>query len=325
MDWAFPDLESAVNWVNALVKLVVAVGVGVAFGFWSAASLKGTQKGLYWSPSFGWAMALCLVSNLFGVVRWWCLTRSQGNPRGLGLASLLSFSGDLFNAVLPLGIAGDLVKSSLGSRLTRTPLSPWLRAWAADRFCGVVGLLFVSIALFGTSTQARWLAPFLSLTLLGAVAVAVFFAKFRGLPKIPSPALSAVWESIRFAAFVPFSFLGLGILLACAGHLTTLLALVEISRGLGLTAETLPLLRACCLGLLASSIPFLPGGLGTGNAGFEAAFQVLGEGGGGLVYSLYALHFVALGILGLGSCAFLLRRNRFRWASLFDRPVQQEG
>lgn len=325
MDWAFPDLESPVNWLNSVIKLLVAVAVGVGFGYWSATSLKSTPDGFHWNSHFGWALLLCLASNLLGVVRWWCLTRSQGNPRGLGFAALLSFCGDLFNAVLPLGIAGDLVKSSLGSRFTQTPLSSWLRAWAADRFCGIVGLLVVAGALIGTSPKASWLGPFLFIVLLGAVAVAVFFARFRGQPKIPSPALSAVWESVRFAAFVRPKFLALGVVLASLSHLVTLFALVELSRGLGLSTGLLPLLRASCLGLLASSIPFLPGGMGTGNAGFEAAFQLLGEGGGGLVYSLYALHFVLLGFAGLASCAFLLRKNRLPWASLFDKVVAQEG
>ncbi len=313
------------NWINAFVKVAVSVGVGIAFALWSASSLKSTQGGFHWNSHFGGALLLCVFSNLVGIVRWWSLTRTQGNPAGLKLASLLSFSGDLFNVVLPLGIAGDLVKSSLGSRLTQTPLSPWLRAWAADRFCGILGLLFVGGILFGSSAQARWLAPFLLLVLVGAVSVAVFFARFRGLPAMQSPALKAVWESITFAAFVPPKALAIGVLLASFSHLLTLFALVELARGLGLSAAVLPLLRASCLGLLASAIPFLPGGLGTGNAGFEAAFRALGEGGGGLVYSLYALHFVFIGALGFASCTFLLRKNRSDWTSLFDRTMQQEG
>jgi uncharacterized membrane protein YbhN (UPF0104 family) len=313
------------NWVNALVKLGVSIAIGVGFAVWSASSLKGTQEGLNWNVHFALAFVFCLASNLIGVIRWWGLTRSQGLPLGLKLAALLSLSGDLFNVVLPLGIAGDLVKSSLGSRLTQTPLNPWLRAWTADRFCGILGLLFVAVALCGSSVQARWLAPFLSLLFLGAVSVAFFFARFRGTPQIRSPALDAVWQSVRFAAYVPLKFLVGGVVLASASHLATLFALVELSRGLGLSAPLLPLLRASCLGLLASSIPFLPGGLGTGNAAFEAAFHALGEGGGGLVYSLYALHFVFVGALGLASCAFLLRKNRFDWTSLFEKPTQQEG
>jgi hypothetical protein len=314
-------MESAMNVANAVIKLAIAIGVGIVFALWSAKSLEAQGHVLHWNSHFAAALFFCLLSNAFGIARWKGLLTAQKVSLKPVDSALLSLTGDLFNTILPLGVAGDVVKSGLGSRLTRTSLEIWFRAWVADRFSGLLGLFLLSAVLWMGSEKSLWLAPFFLAAPLAAV-VGLFVV--GRIPKTATTKLPRLFQSMlsgaRLGTHFSFRALTLSTSMAVLGHLSSIVAIVHIVQGLGMGLGVWDLLRAVSLGLVASSIPFLPGGMGAGNAGFEGALRWFGLTGGGLVYSLYAVHFIFVGALGVLSCALLLKRIRLKWSDIFFGP-----
>jgi uncharacterized membrane protein YbhN (UPF0104 family) len=230
----------------------------------------------------------------------------------LGDALRLSLVGNMFNLVLPAG-GGDVARffyaaaSAIGRR---TELAAIL---VFDRVVGLVTLLAMPILLLpfisdvvAGSAALKALLTVAGLTSLGLiVGLAVIMVPSSGIPSPLAWIFSRLPRSSHIALFVGAirgyrerpSVLVRATLLSLVAHVMSgvVVAILHSAVG-GFNAQAGVI---SLLGFVANSLPLTPGGLGVGEAAFDALFRQAGLAGGAEVLLSWRLLLLALAPAGL--------------------------
>ncbi len=254
----------------------------------------------WWALSL--AAALSLASLLLTFVRWYILVRAQDLPFTLINATRLGLVGYFFNTCLPGSIGGDIIKATAIARqqsrrtiavatvLLDRAVGLWALIWLVAILGGVFWLIGTPELQDQLSLQIIVLVAF-ALVGLTSILYGILngLAEFRGerfagrlsrLPKVGSAAAElwrAVWMYRRKPGSVAAS-LALS-LLVHLGNVLTFYFAVQTFEEIG--GDRIPSLAEQFLivpiGMVVQAMFPTPGGVGGGEYGFGALFQMIGS------------------------------------------------
>lgn len=254
----------------------VRVGGSLALLAWVASGLEWEAFGEAWrrvdAVTWGVAVVLYVVAQVVSGVRWWWVARGLGVAASARACVRWTFEGMLFNAVLPTGIGGDVIR---GANLARASGRAGAAVWSVllERAWGVAAILVTGAAAVVAAGPAETLPGLWGAGLAGAavvvtagvVAVPRLGAGLRRrlpervaavVPTVEAGVAGAgVWEGASFVASVLVQVLNIGIYAWLGGALgvmegpaywaavfapVTLLTLLPVSvGGLGLREAAL--------------------------------------------------------------------------------------
>lgn len=240
------------------------------------------------------ALGLGLVTTAASAARWCVVARGIGLGLGFGDALRGCYRAQFLNAVLPVGVLGD-VHRAVDSGRRSGELGRSVRAVVLERVAGQVVVVLVGIAvllvmpgpvedLAGGAAPTGVVVAGVAAVLLGLAAVPPVR---RGLAALAVGAREAVLTARAGPAVAGLS------LLAMAGHLALL---AVAASAVGVQAAPDELVPLLVLSLLAMGVPVTVGGWGPREATTTVAFGAAGLGADtGLATS------VAFGVLALVS------------------------
>lgn len=298
-----------------ILRIAIAVGL---------LAYLGNSGVIDWSALLGlvvaWPVTLIaflLVLTDIVVTAWrLCLLLE---PRGLHLSLTssvrLTLIGTFFNSCLPGSSGGDLVKiyyASAGNHGRRTEVATIM---VLDRVVGMLALLLWPLVLAPLFPQLIASSTALRLLLWGAAAVAAVTTAMilialsttvRDsrllawiLAKIPmgvyaERVLNTVHQ-YRHNRLTLLAATGISMLAHTVGiGVTLMIAMVAIPAG---AAREMIILIP--IGFMANVVPVTPGGLGVGEAAFDALFAIAGLSGGAVVLLGWRLLLLVVGLFGL--------------------------
>ncbi|MFN2399250.1 MAG: lysylphosphatidylglycerol synthase transmembrane domain-containing protein [Gemmatimonadaceae bacterium] len=302
---------------TTFLVLRIAIGVGLL-------AYLGSSGVIDWSALLGllvaWPVTLIafLLVLIDMVVTAWRLCLLF-RPRGLHLSVVssvrLTLIGTFFNACLPGSSGGDLVKiyyASAGNHGRRTEVATIM---VLDRIVGMLVLLLWPLAfapffpeLIASSKALRLLlwgaaamAAVTTATMLIALSTTVRHSRLIALlvTKIPmgvyaERVLNTVHQ-YRHNRLTLLAATAVTMLAHTIAIGATLLIATAASPG-GAAREMVILIP---IGFMANVVPVTPGGLGVGEAAFDALFAIAGLSGGAVVLLGWRLLLLVVGLLGL--------------------------
>lgn len=262
-------------------KLRLIIGLALVAGLWwsgyiDPAALAGvaSRPGL-----LVLAVIVLFLTIPLGGLRWHLLLRAHRLPVTLAQTVAMAMSGAFFNAFLPGGCGGDIVRGAYLVRAARGHTAPAVISLLADRTLSFAGFILVA-------GVALWLRPvdLPGVTrggLLSGVSVVVLVLAlllwWSGMVH-PGHALARARHLVRaYARHGHLVFAGLVLSVAITLLDALSIMLVAASARIG----TLPLTAHGLAGILATianSLPLTPGGLGVGEAAYAqlcAALEVV--------------------------------------------------
>jgi glycosyltransferase 2 family protein len=267
------------------------------------------------------ALGFWLVGPVFlASLRWKMLLTGAGYQIGLVRSVVLQLIGFFFTTVLPGSLGGDfikvyyLIKENPGKSKT-TAL--WVILF--DRLIGMFGLFAVGALFISMNLVSLWeigmLRPLIVLVYGYLIGFVLFIASLQ-LFKSPSPA-EAVDSSLsaRLVAFLTACGLYRNqtrtmVITAALSTLSQALSFMFfaalVRQMLGAVGDFSLLGVIFPVGMLITTLPLSPGGLGVGHLAFDQLFTLIKLHGGANVYNAY---FVSQTLLNLtGVVAYLLNR-----------------
>jgi hypothetical protein len=290
-------------WFLARKGLISVQATREAFAHWERMSL---------------AVAALLGSLVLSVLRWHWLLRGRGIKLRLRRTFALSMIGNFFNLALPGAISGDFVKAFYIAKERPGRREDVFASILFDRVVGLAGLvLLASVALLleGDAILGAKVVSGLQVVILStAVAVVVFFGYLflvrehhdvllgllrRLEGRVPGVAsVVRLYVAIRRFGDRPAAVVG-AIAVSVVIHCLVCSMFLNLWRAVEPGSLTiLALLVVVPVGLLVTTIPIAPAGLGTGHAAFGWLFLLLGSRMGANVFSLSVILQVALGAVG---------------------------
>ena len=307
-------MNKRILWTVFKYLLAVALLTGVVWWNWGNPGNPG-DRGLgyvwqrhvvYGEPIAYGFLALSLLLFAFAlpitIVRWWILVRAQDLPFSLADAFRLGLLGFFFSTFLPGSVGGDLVKAA-GIAREQTRRTVAVATVVMDRLIGLWGLVWLVSLLGGafwvagglegrSAGQSKFivgvalgvaavsLAGWLLLGLLSEAQATGLAERLGRLPKVGGSAAEfwrAVWMYRRRQASV---FIAL--FLSLIGFMGFIPAFYFGTLALVGTADVnaVPTFMQHFLfvpiGLVATAIPGLPGGLGLGEYVYGTLFGWFG-------------------------------------------------
>jgi glycosyltransferase 2 family protein len=226
-------------------------------------------------PHFLFAILLMLGSYGLGIKRWQVLSRSLGIDVGFQRFAVLHFLGLFCNYFLPAGVGGDVVKAhylSKSEQRRNSYLSVLL-----DRYVGLLALL--AVASIVTMLQPRddfytklsYIIWGISVAFIGGGIAVLFFtdlvARFleaRNKHKMVDRLRDLTALTRGF--FSNFRGVVMTLLLSVGAQAFAILAVEQLSLGIGAKANLVSIFMIVPLVFLVSVLPISPGGLGTREA-----------------------------------------------------------
>ena len=288
-------------------------GVGLFAWMVSSGKLNLAQVGGALSK---WPMMLAILGLAYLQIaittwRWKMLLRAQEIVLSFRQAWDLMMIGMLFNVVIPGAVGGDLIKGYYITRATVGKKSNAAITVLVDRIIGLIGLLFLGAVVVVGDWNGVMAAPATRslgiVTVGGTVGVLVFLyaAVLAGgrlaeapLPKVAQNVFRALSEYQAKGSVIPISLV-LSIFnqaLTCATYYVALRATGVTDMPIAQFFLVVP------LGLIVSAIPLAPGGVGVGQAGFFALFQIVAPAYatvGTDAYTVFQLMFILICLSGL--------------------------
>jgi uncharacterized protein (TIRG00374 family) len=301
---------------------------------------------------FALAFSLYLSAVLLTLLRWYLLVRAQDLPITLVKALRLGLIGCFFNAFLPGSVGGDIIKAAALARgqqrrtvavatvIMDRVIALWGLVWfvallgsvfwltgnldgkAADRCKTIVRLAGLTVAV---SLVVWWL-----LGLLPNARAERFAQRLSRLPRVGGSAAEfwrAVWMYRCRQKAVACT-----LLLSWVGHVGFCLAFYCSARSLwdGNEANGIPLLVEHFLivpiGLVVQAVVPLPGGLGAGEWGFGALYELLGASRANGVLGSLVQRIISWSIGLLGWIVYLnLKAHQVDLAPTPETPNQPES
>jgi uncharacterized membrane protein YbhN (UPF0104 family) len=263
-----------------------------------------------------WPMMLAILALGYlqiGITtwRWKMLLRAQDILLSFRQAWDLMMIGMLFNVVIPGAVGGDLIKGYYITRATVGKKSNAAITVLVDRIIGLIGLLFLGAVVVVADWNGVMAAP--ATRSLGAITVGstlgvfafLYAAVLAGgrlaeapLPTVARNVFRALSEYRTKGSVIPISLI-LSIFnqaLTCATYWVALRATGVTDMPISQFFLVVP------LGLIVSAIPIAPGGVGVGQAGFFALFQIAAPAYATLgtdAYTVFQVMFILICLSGL--------------------------
>lgn len=303
------------------LKLILKFAlVGVVFWFLY-------QKGLITGDSFRRLFAspltvlictgLMAINTLLGALRWQVLLRTQGAVLPLWEVVKLNLVGSFFNIALPGAVSGDFVKAVYVAKQFPDKRAPVFGSMLFDRLLGASAMILVGAFSALVSRYTNWggaLPPVLlySIGAIGCCVIGFFIYLFLSHTRDPlfsvlrfftkrSEKLGVIdrlYHGVMSYRAYPFRILK-AIALSLGIHVLLVLMAFFITESISATPISVVALAVVVpIGMLATTIPVLPAGVGTGHAAFYALFQMIGSSQGAEVFSLIVLYQVVVGLIG---------------------------
>ncbi|MBS1963601.1 MAG: flippase-like domain-containing protein [Bdellovibrionales bacterium] len=312
--------------MKSLVKNLLKVGF-VALVFWWLAkknliSLAACIEGLKnWPAVLGGAIAV-VATAFIAAFRWNLLLGAQEIRLATPRLLQLQFVGNFFNIALPGAVSGDFVKAFYIAHEYPGARSKAFGSILFDRILGLSALVMVSLTALLVGLQHFIGSPVLAgvkaFVMIAGLCVIVFYGYLFLVREHHDPLLKLGQRleaaggrfGATFGAIVRI-YLGIRVYhserklvmkalgLSAAIHLLAGFACLCFASALG--ESQIPangLFVVAPLGLLATAIPVLPGGVGTGHAAFSFFFNLLGSKHGADIFSYYVLTQLLIGAGG---------------------------
>ncbi len=240
------------------------------------------------------AMAFLLFSTFVCALRWHLLTSALGMRLKWSHTLGLTFVGNFFNTVMPGSIGGDLVKAaSLATFKKGTGQVPiGLLSIVLDRLVG-----FCTMLLLTTMAEYAWPRPVPLPKELGNALVWISWAEAAGLVSLLffftlSSVALRVERGMKHYQNLPGMIVVKSLLeyrkkgwvvfrafvLSFVSLVATLWLYQIQGEWIGMSVRFADYARTVPLGLVASSVPLLPGGIGVGQLAFFKLFALLKNG-----------------------------------------------
>jgi uncharacterized protein (TIRG00374 family) len=314
------DAVAPVTWKNRVVLALKFALVGAVFYALHHKGLITTEsfRKLAASPSTLLLCSLFMALNtLSGALRWQVLLRTHGADLGFLPTLKLSLIGMFFNIALPGAVSGDLVKGLHLTSRFKEKRAAIFGTIVLDRMLGVSAMVFIGAFSAALSLLVPWGGALPSVLLYsigvaGSLAFLFFVYLFASAKRDPLhellrwlclriPKLGAVerlYGSIMAYRAHPRRVIK-AVLLSLAIHLLLILMAYFITEAISANAlPVFPIAVIVPIGMLATTIPVLPAGVGTGHAAFYALFMMVGSNLGAEVFSMIVLYQVLVGAVG---------------------------
>ena len=261
---------------------------------------------------------LILFNTVFGALRWQILLRTQGAELSFKKVLKLNLIGGFFNIALPGAVSGDFVKAVHVAKKFKDKRAAVFGSILFDRILGVSAMVFVGAFSALLSLFVPWggsLPPILLYSIGGVGFCAALFFVYLFLSHQKDPiyhllhfftkrheklgSIDRLYQGVmnyrahpkRILKAIVFSILIHMLLILMAFVITNAISTTE-SISVFAIAVVVP------IGMLATTIPVLPAGVGTGHAAFYALYKMIGSDQGAEVFSLIVLYQVLVGIVG---------------------------
>lgn len=299
----------------------------VGFVFWFL-----FKKGLVTAESFQQLLAspftitvmvtLMTINTFIGTMRWRGLLSAKVATLSFKRVLELNLIGGFFNVALPGAVSGDFVKAIHVSRDFPEKRPAVFGSMLLDRILGMSAMVFVASVSAVISQFIDWggSLPTLLLVSIECVGLGLFvFLIYMFLSHKRDPLFNLIqFITKRHTRLEVIDKLYIGVmdyrskpkavLLAVSQsiliHILLILIVFSISEAVSISPISLMALAVIVpIGILATTIPVLPAGVGTGHAAFFALFQLVGSSQGAEIFSLIVLMHMIVG--GIGGVIYL--------------------
>jgi uncharacterized protein (TIRG00374 family) len=304
---------------KALLSLV-RLGIGLGLVAYLAESKIISFQAL--SNLFtAWPITLAAVALLFFdasmmALRLTWLFRPQGLHLSWKMAIRLTLVGCFFTTFLPGAAGGDVAKLFYASRENGGRKTEIVTVVIFDRFIGLFSMLLLPLLFapmflkliesVGVLRVLLFIVAFLAAGLLAALMVCLFSQGLVGLLERGTLRFSK-WRGLAVRTLETMGAYrrapGILVKVLVASMLANL-SLIAVTAFAVLAVNPSGLAMKMCLvipmGYIANSLPLTPGGLGVGEAAFNALFHVTGLRGGAEALLCWRIWSALIGLLGLG-------------------------
>jgi hypothetical protein len=318
-----PLLQEEVISAKPLRKVVFSlVRLGIGFGLVAYLAQSKVISFHALSKLFtAWPITLAALTLLFFdaslmALRLTWMFRPQGLYLSWTMAMRLTLIGCFFTTFLPGAAGGDIAKLFYASRENGGRKTEIITVVIFDRVIGLFSMLLLPmlfapmfLRLIQGVAVLRFLLAIAAVLALGLLALAMLclfnqplvrllergawrFSKWRNL------ALRAL-ETIGTYRSTPATLvkvLGVSILANFSLIAVTALAVLAVNP----SALAMKMCLVIPMGYIANSLPITPGGLGVGEAAFNALFHLTGLRGGAEALLCWRIWSAFIGIVGLG-------------------------
>lgn len=303
--------------IKLALKFLLVVGIFYLLFKKGLVTWESIQKVLTQTHILFLCIALVVLNTLLGTLRWMWLLR--GHNVQLSFLETLRYNliGSFFNIALPGAVSGDVIKAIYIAKSYKEKKSYVLGSILFDRILGVSALVLVASISTFLSSLISWgaqLPPLLVKAIYFSGLLVVLFYLFLSLSKKFDPFEKTfkklsnynkrleVFEKIYFGiihyrTLLPAVYKGLALSLVI--HLLIVTVAFLLSQALAEVPLTFSSLSVVVpIGLLATAIPVLPAGVGTGHAAFYYLFHLIHSNQGAEIFSWIVLFQALIGALG---------------------------
>ena len=260
---------------------------------------------------------LILVNTLLGAWRWKILLQTQGAHLPFSRVLKLNMIGYFFNIALPGAVSGDFIKAIYVAKQFKDKRAAVFGSMLFDRILGVTAMVFVGAVSALISLFIPWggsLPPILLYAIFILGAGSIFFYAYLFFSHSRDPLLKFLqFFTRRHAKLGAIDRLYHGVMgyrahpsrvlkiipISVVIHMLLILLAFFISEAICTTPVSIVALAVIVpVGMLATTIPILPAGVGTGHAAFYALFKMVGSEQGAQVFSMIVLYQIIVGLIG---------------------------
>jgi uncharacterized protein (TIRG00374 family) len=262
-------------------------------------------------------VVLMIVNTLCWAMRWKVLLDAQGAVVPFARVLKLNMIGSFFNIALPGAVSGDFIKAIYVAKQFKDKRAAVFGSMLFDRILGVTAMVFVAAFSAILSLFLPWgghLEPVLlyAVIALGFGSVSFFIYLFSSHKKDPLfHVLQFFTRRSEKLLMVDRLYLGVmgyrnhpkrvlkAIPLSIAIHILVIMLAFFISESVCTTHISIVALAVIVpIGMLATTIPLLPAGVGTGHVAFYALFKMVGSDQGAEVFTMIVLYQILVGLVG---------------------------
>ena len=321
--------------MNVATLLKLALALGLCAWMILDGRLNLAQLSIFTAQP--WLALLATASWLIGPVllaslRCRMLLQAAGYRMSVGRSVRLQLIGFFFTTVMPGSLGGDFIKVFylLRDNPGKDRSGP-LWAILFDRIIGMCGLFVVGAVFISANLHALWGIALLRPVILAVYGYLLMFAVMLGVLKLMKPAgdvasrpgAAARWPVLgRVYQFLTacrvyrdqFPAIFVSLAMSIAAHGLSFVLFAGLAWGLwGHDGSLSELAATFPIGMLITTLPLSPGGLGVGHLAFEHLFQLVGLTQGANVYNAYFISQTLLNLTGV--LAYLGQGKNYERAS----------